>query len=99
MPNSARLVGADLLNTLEHNLAHEDETARLQRAVVYHRLPDVVAHEFEKHSRERVSALMVELNQWLAERKKQLEPSVENNKRIGLGIYYFEERMKEEDKK
>ncbi len=91
--------GADLLNTLEHNLASEGELAHLQRAVVYHRLPDVVAREFEKHSAERVGPLLIELNQWLAEKKGQLEPSTKNNKRIGLGIYYFEETMREEDKK
>jgi len=89
------ICGADLLNTLEHNLTREGDHSRFQRAVVYHRLPEDVAREFETMSKEKTSQLLVELNQWLAEKKRDAESESVNksNKRIGLGIYFFEEDL------
>jgi hypothetical protein len=87
------ICAADLLNTLEYNLTHNGEDSRFQRAVVYHRLPENVAREFVKLSKEKTGQLLVELNQWLAEQKRNAEsdPNKNSNKRIGLGIYYFED--------
>jgi len=87
------ICAADLLNTLEYNLTREGDDSRFQRAVVYHRLPESVAREFESISKEKTSQLLVELNQWLAEKKRVAESDSgkKNNKRIGLGIYSFEE--------
>ncbi len=91
--NILGICAADLLNTLEYNLTCEGDDSRFQRAVVYHRLPESVAREFESISKEKTSQLLVELNQWLAEKKRvaKSDSGKKNNKRIGLGIYSFEE--------
>ncbi len=49
--------------------SREGVDSRFQRAVVYRRLPESVAREFESISKEKAGQLLVELNQWLAEKK------------------------------
>ena len=50
--NILGICAADLLNTLEYNLTREGDDSRFQRAVVYHRLPESIAREFESISKE-----------------------------------------------
>lgn len=83
---------ADLLSTAEHNLTAPPARAKFQREVVYHDIPLAAAQEFQQYSTERANELMVELNLWLADRKKiekgkaVFEPAV----RTGFGMYYFD---------
>lgn len=81
----------DLLETLDHNLNRaETQDPRFQRAVVYHALPNNLIDEFKTFSEQKATALLGELNQWLAARKKAISRYELGSHRAGIGIYYFE---------
>lgn len=81
---------ADLLSTGVHNILTENEDPRFQRQVIYNDIPDHVRDEFEKYSREKSMDLLIELDKWLAEKKKtEKKFANESSGRVGLGIYYF----------
>lgn len=86
---------SDLLETLDYNSANENEL-RYQRALVYHDIPPEVITQFKQHSARKSQRLLNELNQWLALKKKATAGySHEERKRIGVGIYFFENRDEE----
>jgi len=81
---------SDLLGTVLHNLTHKKEQARFQRQVSYVDIPESVAKEFQRLSHDKSLALILELNQWLAEKKRTVKPQPnESTFRVGVGIYYF----------
>jgi len=83
----------DFLNTVDHNLDSSEEELWLQRHVVYSNLPKEVIPEFKALSQEKSTNLLIELNQWLADRDVVANPNVKGKSevRAGLGVYYFEE--------
>ncbi|MFV1984852.1 MAG: DUF6502 family protein [Thiohalomonadales bacterium] len=86
---------SDHLNTAVHNLI-EKETPRFQREVTYVDMPQSIVDEFQKLSQEKSSALLVELNQWLADKKRNIDlNSDEAKSRIGIGIYYIQDNDKD----
>jgi hypothetical protein len=81
----------DLLETAVHNLDHEKDEARFQRQVVYRKIPESVAEEFKQYSNKKSQELILEYNRWLDQHPKRTAPDVDEPiKRIGVGIYYFE---------
>ena len=81
---------ADLLSSGIHNINCEPRQARFQRQVAYTELPLSVIQEFQNYSHERCSALLLELNQWLAQKKQEVHATPDEPKgRAGVGIYYF----------
>lgn len=87
---------SDHLNTAVHNLI-EKESPRFQREVTYVDMPQSIVDEFQILSHEKSSALLVELNQWLANKKQNIEPnSSEATSRIGIGIYYIQDNETDE---
>jgi hypothetical protein len=64
-----------------------------QRKVAYDNLPDEVLPVFRKHSAKRAQALLESLDRWLAQRDRDITPTVKGSGRnqAGIGIYYFEE--------
>ena len=84
---------ADLLSTGIHNITHERHEARFQRQVVYTQIPDRVAKEFQQISHDKALALLIELNQWLADKKaSELPAPQEPVTRIGMGVYFFKNK-------
>jgi len=83
----------DFLNTVDHNLESKEEEVWFQRHVVYSHLPKEVIPVFKKMSKEKSTKLLIELNQWLAEKDVVSNPDAVGaaEVRAGLGIYYFEE--------
>jgi len=83
---------SDLLNTGIHNIYNESNNARFQRQVIYYSIPESLAEEFKKYSDEKSNDLLLDYNRWLGRNKKrkQVQPG-EPMKRLGVGIYYFEE--------
>lgn len=90
---------SDLLSSAIHNLEYGKDDGRFQRQLVYKNVPIDVADKFKQISSTKAQELLVELNKWLAEKtitpskqtpnnKTEVQPSPK--KRIGLGIYYFE---------
>ena len=83
---------SDLLNTTVHNInCPNRRDTRFQRQVTYSDIPESVVDEFRQLSHEKSLALLLELNQWLANQKQTIKARPgEPNGRVGVGIYYFE---------
>jgi hypothetical protein len=70
-----------------------------QRKVEYDNLPDEVLPQFRKVSAKRAQALLEKLDHWLAQRDRDVNPTVEGTgrNRAGVGVYYFEEPHSDEE--
>jgi len=97
---------SDLLSSAVHNLEHGKKEGRFQRQLVYKKVPEEIASEFQEISAEKSSKLLIELNKWLGNKlanREEYEIQATDNtesikKRIGLGIYYFENNLDKDDK-
>ena len=90
------ILGTDvthLISTIDHNLKSDPIGPFFQRKVAYDNLPDEVLPVFRKHSAKRAQALLESLDRWLAQRDRDITPTVKGTGRnqAGIGIYYFEE--------
>lgn len=86
---------ADLLNTCEHNISVGEgaDNRRFQRQVTYAEVPENVIREFQQLSHDKAMKLLLELNHWLAQNKDRTTTDNHEIKgRVGMGIYYLEER-------
>ena len=96
------ILGTDvgyLISTIDHNLQADPMGPVFQRKVAYDNLPDEVLPEFRGLSAKRAQALLEKLDRWLAQRDRDVTPTVKGTgrNRAGLGIYYFEEPYTEEE--
>jgi hypothetical protein len=86
---------ADLIRSIDHNLEHGASDPRFQRKVMYDAVPLSALPAFRKLSARQAQTLLERLDRWLAEH--EIIPSPTGNDppraRVGLGIYYFEERL------
>lgn len=91
---------ADLIATLDWNLRCPPAEAYFQRKVHYDNLPAEVMPELHALTRERAQALIEQLDHWMAARDRDVNPTVQGTgrKRAMLGIYYFEEDFREDDR-
>lgn len=85
---------ADLIDTIDHNIEHGATDPRFQRKLMYHAVPVDVLPEFRKLSAAQAQALLEKFDKWLAGRER---PDTDTGSptpraRVGLGIFYFEER-------
>lgn len=82
---------ADLLSTGVFNIDRDKtQLARFQREVIYHDIPESMALEYQTYSHEQLTTMIIEMNQWLAARKKALQNQDEEPKfRLGVGAYFF----------
>ena len=82
-------VMTDLANTLEYNMAVKNEEKRLQRSVVADGgLPDYALPEFEALVKDRVQALLLEVDDWLSQnRHRWVDKSVMFN--TGLSVFHY----------
>lgn len=81
----------DLLNTINYNL-DSPKYPRFQREVVYLELSQSSIDEFKLISHDKSQKLLLELNEWLAN-KLELDSRLEVTQatsRVGVGIYYIE---------
>lgn len=78
-----------LANTLQFNLDRKNSDKRLERSVISDRgLPRAVVPVFEKHVREKVSDLLVELDNWLSPYSTDALPGTDFE-RVGLAVFQF----------
>ncbi len=84
---------ADLLATISHNLQEKNSPPFFQRKVSYDNIPAEFLEQFKSLSSEKAQALLEKLDTWLADHDRDANPAVQGSgrKRVGLGIYYFEE--------
>jgi hypothetical protein len=84
---------ADLITTIGKNLSKEAPAPLFQRKVFYDNIPVEVVPEFQQISAAQGQELLEKLDGWLAARDRDLNPQQQGTgrKRVGMGIYYFEE--------
>jgi hypothetical protein len=97
------ILGTDvafLIDTIDHNLQRGSTAPRFQRKVAYDNLPVEIIPQFQSLSREKAQRLIEEMDRWLAQHDRDVNPEVggSGRKQAGLGIYYFEEDVPEEKK-
>ncbi|MFA5529170.1 MAG: DUF6502 family protein [Thiohalomonadaceae bacterium] len=98
------ILGTDvafLISTIDHNLQQKNGAPRFQRKVSYDNLPAEIVPLFHALSREKAQALIEEMDRWLSQHDRDINPNVKGTgrKQAGLGIYYFEEDVPEENSK
>jgi hypothetical protein len=88
---------ADLIDTIDHNLQHGRSDPRFQRKVMYHSMPASAVPAFRRLSATQAQALLERLDRWLAANDTDNPPEQPDlpRARVGMGIYYFEERLDE----
>ena len=96
------ILGTDvalLLQTIDHNLSDGKANPYYQRKVAYNNLPVECLQKFRQISGEKAQALLEELNQYLMKFDRDANPNSEGTgrKHAGIGIYYFEEDVVEEN--
>ena len=80
-----------LANTLQFNLDRLNTDKRLERSVISDRgVPSSAIPVFEKHVRERVSELLVDLDNWLSQNSVEDQEDV-RFERIGVAVFQFVE--------
>jgi hypothetical protein len=76
-----------LADTLQFNLDARNSTKRIERTVVAHKgLPPSVIPKFEAHLREKVSELLVDLDDWITPHTESSGPKTPI---IGLSVFEF----------
>ncbi|NWF73352.1 MAG: hypothetical protein HXY51_09985 [Nitrospirae bacterium] len=83
---------ADLIATIAHNLKAQT-VPRFQRKVMYDNVPVEAVQEFQRLSADRAQAFLEGIDRWLARRDRDVNPTVNGTgrKRVGIGLYYFED--------
>lgn len=88
---------ADLAYTIDANLDARHDEPLFQRKVAYDNVPMEAVTEFRRISGKAGQTLLERLDHWLADHDRDNNPTVSGTgrKRIGMGIYYFEEDLAE----
>ena len=86
---------ADLIETIDHNIETGSTDPRFQRKVMYHAIPEAAVPAFRQLSAEHAQALLEAMDRWLEEHDTANPADAPDapRKRVGLGIYYFEEAV------
>jgi len=89
---------ADLIATIAHNL-DMPAVPRYQRKVMYDNVPVEAVREFQSLSADRAQSLLEDLDSWLSQRDRDVNPGINGRgrKRVGIGIYYFEDDQPRSD--
>lgn len=90
----------DLANTVEHNLQTKGTASRLQLSVSYRNLSPECLPMLRKMAEQGAKPLLKDINQYLGSQEQTKDATLgsENQYRAGVGIYLFEEQVKESGK-
>lgn len=91
---------ADLIGTIDHNILRP-ETPRFQRKASYDNLPAEALPQLKKLVGEQAQALLEQMDRWMSERDRDVNPRVAGTgrARAGVGIYYFQEAHRGENER
>jgi hypothetical protein len=91
---------ADLIATIAHNLTAK-ATPRFQRKVMYDNVPVEAVQEFQRLSANRAQLFLEGIDRWLSQQDRDVNPAVTGTgrKRVGVGLYYFEDDVKTSQQK
>jgi len=88
---------AALIGTIDHNIQHGTGDPRFQRKVMYGAIPRRDLPAFRKLSATQAQSLLERMDRWLQVRdrvdaaRNEEKSAAAPRRRVGLGIYYFEE--------
>ncbi len=90
---------ADLLTTITHNIVGGVPEPFFQRKVAYDNLPVEALAELKSLVNKRAQELLEEFDRWLATRDRDVNPAAAGSgrQRAGIGIYYFETDLSQEE--
>jgi hypothetical protein len=90
---------ADLLTTITHNIADGASEPFFQRKVDYDNLPTEALGDLKSLVNKKAQELLEEFDRWLATRDRDVNPQVKGTgrQRAGVGIYYFETDLSQEE--
>ena len=91
---------ADLIATIAHNLKAQT-VPRFQRKVMYDNVPVEAVQEFQRLSADRAQTFLEGIDRWLSKRDRDVNPAVHgtDRKRVGIGLYYFEDDVQPSQQK
>lgn len=95
MKESLRIFGtaaADLLRTMDHNIAKRPPGLFLQRTVSYDNIPLELLEQIRRRGRAEGEAFLLQVNDWLAACDRGENPQLVGSGKVraGIGIYYLE---------
>jgi hypothetical protein len=84
---------ADLIATIAHNVYADGSELRYQRKVVYDNVPVQAMPRLRAMSARRGQKLLEQIDSWLSQQDRDMNPEVEGSGRMraGVGVFYFEE--------
>lgn len=85
------IMAADLLRSADHNLTDESGKPFFQRVVANDRIPVDATEDFQQLSRRHCQQYLEKLDQWLNENELPNAAASREYRRVGVGVYYFEE--------
>ncbi len=96
-----RILGTDvrdLINTIDHNIFIDPQEPYFQRKVSYNAIGKEALPFLRKKLNNRSQSCLEDLNQLLANYDSDTNPKIikKGTQRIGVGIYYFEEKNDED---
>jgi hypothetical protein len=83
---------AHQLATMDHNISSPAERAFFLRAVSNNAMPEEALPAFRMVSRDQAQALLENLDRWLTQHEMPRDSGAARPRRVGMGIYYFEEK-------
>lgn len=101
MQENIRIFGtaaADLMATMDHNIAKLEPGTFIQRTVSYENIPVELLDQIRQRSAREGQEFLLKVNDWLAQcdGEQTLEPAGSGKARAGIGLYYFEQRNSED---
>lgn len=84
---------ADLIKTIDHNITCTPEQSLLQRKVSYDNIPDDLVANLHAKVVKKAQAALEDMDRAMAKCDRDANPKVKGTgrKRVGIGIYYFED--------
>lgn len=100
MQENIRIFGtaaADLMGTMDHNIAKQVPGPFIQRTVSYVNIPEELLERIRERSAREGQAFLLQVNDWLAECDRDQSPELAGSGQVraGIGLYYFEQRNDE----
>lgn len=85
----------DLLETIDHNISHDQNESRFQLNVVYDNLPEEALEEFRRLADKKSMELLKELDKYLSKNDRDTSPKAKGTGkfRAGLGVYLIEQDL------
>ncbi len=89
---------SDLFESAVYNIEDKEDDPRFQRQMVYGGIETKLARKFKTLSGQKATKLLESLSKYLSsERDKSTASDRAGGKRVGMGIYYFEESQDSND--